>query len=196
MLQFNKRGYLSILSCFCPIRETAFHPSNILCICDLSGCTILPAGKRPKFPLFEIRLLNLPCANPCSISFVVFAVYRKCRIFSCFYFVFFLCGEGLAGTRLSFLHSVAVVCIVVSFHNKISAASFALPEFQIQFQQLCEFQFQYFRNRTEFITDRHAVRCAQKFGQFAVADLIGFFKFCKQFRWHGWNLCSVFSDRI
>ena len=142
-----------------PIREVRFHPFDILLRCDFTVITFITLGDCLIAPLVEFVLFQLMNSYSGSVAFVVFVVNRNRLIVGDFRLVVLQRGKLLAGSGFSLGYAVAVVRVVIAFHNKIFAAALALSEADVLLQHFCQLQLQHIFNGTAYIscTDKHMV---------------------------------------
>ena len=142
-----------------PIREVRFHPFDILLRRDFAVVTFVTLGDRLIAPLVKIIFFQLMNSYSGGVAFVVFIVNRNRLIVGDFRFVVLQSGKLLAGSGFSLGYAVAVVRVVIAFHNKVFAAALALSEADVLLQHFCQLQLQHIFNGTANIScaDKHMV---------------------------------------
>ena len=142
-----------------PIREVRFHPFDILLRRDFAVVAFITLGDCLIAPLVEFVLFQLMNSYSGSVAFVVFVVNRNRLIVGDFRLVVLQRGKLLAGSGFSLGYAVAVVRVVIAFHNKVFAAALALSEADVLLQHFCQLQLQHIFNRTANIScaDKHMV---------------------------------------
>ena len=142
-----------------PIREVRFHPFDILLRCDFAVVAFITLGDCLIAPLVEFVLFQLMNSYSGSVAFVVFVVNRNRLIVGDFRLVVLQRGKLLAGSGFSLGYAVAVVRVIITFHNKVFAAALALSEADVLLQHFCQLQLQHIFNGTANIScaDKHMV---------------------------------------
>ena len=141
------------------VREVRFHPIYILLQRDFAVAAFVTLGDRLIAPLVKFVLFQLMNPHTGGIALVVFVVDWNRLIVGDFRLVVLQRGKLLAGSGFSLGYAVAVVRVIITFHNKVFAATLALSEADVLLQHFCQLQLQHIFNRTANIScaDKHMV---------------------------------------
>ena len=134
-----------------PIRKAPFKPLLVLLGGYLACGAAVALGDGGVSPRPKIAFLDLPRLHPCGVALVVAAVERQSLIAGGSELIFLARSQLLTGSRFAVGNSVAVIRVVIAFHDEIFSASLAFFESDVVFEHFRELKFQNLRGRAELI---------------------------------------------
>ena len=115
-----------------PVGKAGVKPSGKIFVCDFAVRALVTLDYCFVFPFLEIVLKNCVSLNPGKISLVIFIVNCNGGVVRHFLFVVFHRHYVLAILCFALGNTVAVISIVISFHNEIPAATLTFSKTDIQ----------------------------------------------------------------